>query len=319
MDNMYAGYNAGTKPGTGVNFEANNATAELKNIVFKNLITESNGERGMQLTGHHMLDNLDKTIDITFINHTDKNSPASSFKFSVANLDGTTAKMYGKITFVNPSWQRTVNNRPLHIMTNQTNIRIEILSPEIITAAGTTMTWTEMYTFLTKINSIVRVLENVPEVNPIVPVSNSDNVVFAVNAGGSAFTASNRIAYGADKNFSGGSVFKVTGAISNTTDDVLYQSERFGTFGYDIPLSDGTYEITFRFAEIFQQSALKRQFDILVESNAIISNLDIFKEAGGQNAYDVVKTVTVNDGTLNIDFRTDIDNSKVSAFHIIKK
>jgi hypothetical protein len=319
---MYSGYNAGTQPGTGVNFEANNALSELQKVRINNLVTEANGERGIQLTGSHMLaGSQDKTVDIIFTNHIDKSSPFSAFKFSVKNLDGTASKMLGKISFINPSWQKTANNRPLHIMTDQTNVKIEISSPEIITAAGVNMSWADIYTFLTKINQMVSVLENAvgSVIDLIVPTSTADSVVFAVNAGGSAYTASNGIVYSADKNFSGGSVFKVTGAISNTTDDVLYQSERFGTFGYDIPLNDGTYEITFKFAEIFQLASLKRQFDVLVESNAVISNLDIFNQVGAQKAYDVVKAVTVTDGTLNIDFRTDMNNAQVAAFHIIKK
>lgn len=151
------------------------------------------------------------------------------------------------------------------------------------------------------------------------PTTTTPSVVFAVNAGGSAFTASNGITYQADKNYSGGQVYKTSHAIANTTDDALYQSERFGNAGYSIPVANGTYEITFKFAEIYQTRSGKRQFDVLVEGSQVIQNLDIFKVAGHDKAYDVVKTVTVSDGTLNLNLKADINNAKISAFHVIKK
>lgn len=150
------------------------------------------------------------------------------------------------------------------------------------------------------------------------PTTSAPSVVFAVNAGGSQFTASNGITYQADKNFSGGGVYKTSHAIANTTDDALYQSERFGNAGYSIPVANGTYQITFRFAEIFQTRSGKRQFDVLAEGQQVIQNLDLFKVAGHDKPYDVVKTVTVSDGTLNINLKTDINNAKISAFHVTK-
>lgn len=144
-------------------------------------------------------------------------------------------------------------------------------------------------------------------------------VLFAVNAGGSTFIASTGITYQADKNFSGGTRYQTTAAIANTVDDALYQSERLGNFTYAIPVTNGTYEITFKFAEVFHTTANKRRFDILVEGLEVISNLDIFSVAGFLTKYDAVATVMVSDGVLNIQSRTDIDNAKLSAFHIIKK
>jgi hypothetical protein len=144
-------------------------------------------------------------------------------------------------------------------------------------------------------------------------------VVFAINSGGASFQASNGITYEADKNFSGGRISQTTSAIANTSDDVLYQSERYGTFGYAIPVTNGTYEITFKFAEIYQKSSGARKFDIFAEGTEVIKNLDIFAIVGRNTKYDVVRTINVSDGVLNIQTRTDVNNAKISAFHIIKK
>ncbi|NEU08805.1 hypothetical protein GZH53_10820 [Flavihumibacter sp. R14] len=324
IDNIYAGYNEGTVPGSGINFEANNAACELKNVRINNPHTEYNGERGIQLTGHHMLDNTNKTIDITIVNHKDIGSPSSAFKFSVRPLEGNSAKMFGVINFVNPTWQKTVSGRPLHILTDQLGLKIAISSPEIMNLSGAILSWSATYTSLSTAGPNVAVTS---VIDPIfggldeAPVdSGTDNaVVFAVNAGGSLFKASNGITYSADKNYSGGNTFRTSDAISNTSDDILYQSERFGNFSYSIPVSNGTYEITFRMAEIFHNGLGERRFDILVENNAIVSNLDLFAVAGLNRAYDIVKTVSVTDGLLKIDFRTDLDNAKIAAFHVKKK
>ncbi|NEU09988.1 hypothetical protein GZH53_16810 [Flavihumibacter sp. R14] len=145
-------------------------------------------------------------------------------------------------------------------------------------------------------------------------------LVSAVNAGGGSFTASNGITYQADQKYSGGNVYSTSSAIANTTDDVLYQTERSGgSFGYNIPVSNGTYEVTLRFAEINFVSASQRVFDILLEGNEVISNLDLVRTAGTKTAHDIVKTVTVTDGVLNIKSRNDIDNAQLAAFHIVSK
>ena len=136
---------------------------------------------------------------------------------------------------------------------------------------------------------------------------------------GEVLVASTGITYQADQNFSGGIRYQTTAAIANTVDDALYQSERLGNFTYAIPVTNGTYEITFKFAEVIHNAANKRRFDILVEGLEVISNLDIFSVAGFLTKYDAKATVTVSDGVLNIQSRTDIDNAQLSAFHVIKK
>ncbi|NEU09989.1 hypothetical protein GZH53_16815 [Flavihumibacter sp. R14] len=144
-------------------------------------------------------------------------------------------------------------------------------------------------------------------------------VVFALYTGEHAYTAKNGITYQADDYYSGGNIFRTSDTIGGTSDDVLYQNERYGSFSYAVPLKNGTYEITFKFAEIYHNRTKARQFDLSLEGLEVISNLDIVETAGSKEALDIIKTVTVNDGVLNIDSHTDIDNAKLSAFHIIKK
>ena len=138
-------------------------------------------------------------------------------------------------------------------------------------------------------------------------------VAFAVNAGGGAYTSDAGLAYEADEAFSGGRTYTTGDAIAGTQDDVLYRSERYGNFAYAIPLASGTYEVTFRFAEIYWQAAGQRAFDVKAEGATVISDLDLYAEAGHDAAYDLTRTVDVADGTLNLQFVTLENNAKVAA------
>lgn len=329
LDNLYAGYTDGTLPMSGINIEPNNANAEIKNVRINNPRTENNGKNGIQIGLRRMLGSANKYTDITVVNHVDIGSPRYPFKVACSPTDDITGKMYGLIDIVNPSWHKTATetNVYLWLSTNQANLKTAISSPEIMTTAGNVLSWMDTYNLLIKagrggplsvVKDAVLSVSTEPATDPIVATTPSASV-FAVNAGGGSYTASNGIIYTADKNYSNGSIYKTSSSINNTADDVLYQSERYGNFSYAVPLANGTYEITFKVAEVYYTSSGKRQFDILAENTSIISNLDIFSAAGKNNAYDLVKTVSITDGILNLNFKTDINNAKISAFHILKK
>jgi hypothetical protein len=76
-----------------------------------------------------------------------------------------------------------------------------------------------------------------------------------VNTGGSSYTTGVDT-FDADQAYSsggwgyvGGSTYTGSHAIANTTDDVLYQTERWGLSAYRFTVSDGNFEVVFHFAE----------------------------------------------------------------------
>ncbi|MDS0295603.1 malectin domain-containing carbohydrate-binding protein [Halogeometricum luteum] len=163
----------------------------------------------------------------------------------------------------------------------------------------------------------------------------SGDVVFAVNAGGSEYTAVDGTVYEADTNFDGGSAFSTGSAgtpstpeIGNTEDDPLYRTERYGDpFSYDIPVSEsGTYEVTLQFAEIYQGVSSNdgdadqigdRVFSANVEGGEVeLDEYDLYADVGALNATEKTYTVEVTDGTLNIDFSASADNAKISAIKV---
>lgn len=139
----------------------------------------------------------------------------------------------------------------------------------------------------------------------------------SINAGGPQFTASDGT-YTADSYFSGGSTFSNTKAIANTTDDTLYNTERYGNpFSYDVPIQNGNYTVTLKFAETFLTGPNQRIFSVSAEGATVLSNIDIYAAAGADSAYDRTFPVTVSDGTLNLTFSASVENAKVNAIKVV--
>jgi hypothetical protein len=157
--------------------------------------------------------------------------------------------------------------------------------------------------------------------NPLDPKSipGPQEEVFAVNAGGAQYTAMDGTVYDGDAQFSGGSIYTTTVAIAGTADDRLYQSERFGNFSYKVPMENGDYEVTLKFAEIYFTGVGQRVFNVLIEGKTVISKLDLIAKVGPKAAYDVSVPVTVADGVLNITFQSVVNNAKVSAIKVAAK
>jgi hypothetical protein len=108
----------------------------------------------------------------------------------------------------------------------------------------------------------------------------------------------------ADVGFIGGSIVdRGDVEIDGTSEDRIYQTERWGLNGYAVKVPNGKYTVRLHFAETFLDTAGKRIFSVNAENRAI-NDLDVFAAAGGKNKA-LVKTlndVTVSDGELNIDF-----------------
>lgn len=143
-----------------------------------------------------------------------------------------------------------------------------------------------------------------------------------IEAGGGAYTAGGKT-WAADAHFSGGSVVnRGSIGIANTTDDRLYQTERYGLSGYSIPVANDTYMVKLHFAETFDGTvrAGQRVFNVDVEGYPI-NNIDVFAAAGGRNKA-IVKTlsnVTVSDDRLDITFTKLSGAPMINAIEILSE
>ena len=148
----------------------------------------------------------------------------------------------------------------------------------------------------------------------------SSTVVGGINCGGPAFRTSAGIAYKADSYSNGGGAMTNNVAIANTTDDVLFQTYRYGyNFGYSIPVPNGTYSLKLMFADGVSTRAGQRLFDITVQGVKKYDNLDVFAKAGGQNrALTLTIPVTVSNGTLSIVFAGGSYKAFINAILLTK-
>jgi beta-galactosidase len=105
----------------------------------------------------------------------------------------------------------------------------------------------------------------------------------------------------------------------DAADARLYDSYRTGQFSYRVPVPDGRYKVTFRFAEPTASAAGERIFDISVNGKRVLKQLDVFAVAGGK-LKGVEKTVeaAARDGVLLIEFAPGKGQPVVSSIAITR-
>ena len=119
-----------------------------------------------------------------------------------------------------------------------------------------------------------------------------------------------------DRGFTGGTAFRSTAAVANTTDDPLYQSLRYGNFGYTIDVPNGDYALKLYFADPTFTVAGKRKFDVFAEGAVVLNDFDLAANGGGRAALVKTFNVRITDGKLSLFFENVIDQSMVSAIEL---
>jgi len=149
-------------------------------------------------------------------------------------------------------------------------------------------------------------------------------VILRLNAGGGNYTDGNGNLWSADYGYNTGNTFSTTDSISGTTDDVLYQTERWDSSSspelmYSFPVANGDYIVNLYFAEIYSGTAGVglRVFDVNIEGQLVQNNLDIYSEVGFETALKKSYNVTVSDGEINIQLLHQTENPKICAIEII--
>lgn len=106
-------------------------------------------------------------------------------------------------------------------------------------------------------------------------------------------------------------------AIADTEDDPLYQSVRYNLDAYRFNVPNGDYTVTLKFCEVAYNTPGARVFDVSIEGEKVIENLDIFVAAGKDRAHDrVFENVAVRDGVLDVDFGKVIEFPAVAAIAV---
>jgi len=107
--------------------------------------------------------------------------------------------------------------------------------------------------------------------------------------------------------------------ILNTGEDTVFHSELRNLTFYEIRLPEGRYDITLQFAETQYNSPSARLFDVFMENQLVINDLNIYVEAGLQKNTAVEKVISdfmVNDGVLDLYFQAATGEPVLSGIKV---
>jgi len=138
-----------------------------------------------------------------------------------------------------------------------------------------------------------------------------------VNVGGPVYSDSSGNLWSADKGYSDGSIYTTSQPIKNTSNQKLYQKERWAsTFQYQFSVANGTHTVHLKFAEIFMTQPGQRIFNVAINGIPVLTNFDIVDQAGPLTAIDKAFSVNTTTGVITIQFTSIVDHAKISAIEI---
>jgi hypothetical protein len=115
--------------------------------------------------------------------------------------------------------------------------------------------------------------------------------------------------------------------ISLARDPAIYQHRRRGTFGYNIPVAPGNYELRLHFADAFfgENNAdgggeLSRLFDVKCNGVTLLDHFDLIEDAGGSNTADVKVFEGIRgdkDGLVHLKFISLRDVAFINALELL--
>jgi len=154
----------------------------------------------------------------------------------------------------------------------------------------------------------------------------SQSAAIRINAGGPKFKDHSGNEWSADTGFNTGTTYSGTPVIEGTSDAELFQTGRYddlndpvGEMTFTTALTNGVYQVRLYFAESNPSTSAvgKRVFDVYLQGNPALRNVDVFAEAPGANrALIRTATATVTDGQLEITFVHKVKNPIINAIEI---
>lgn len=80
----------------------------------------------------------------------------------------------------------------------------------------------------------------------------------------------------------------------------------------------GNYTITLHFVETYRTGPGQRIFDVLIEGQLVLDDLDVYAEAGGANTAleKIITGVVVQDGQLDIQFVQSVEQPEINGLEI---
>ncbi|MEL7311424.1 MAG: family 16 glycosylhydrolase [Pseudomonadota bacterium] len=143
----------------------------------------------------------------------------------------------------------------------------------------------------------------------------TSDIVWAVNVGGAGYKASDGVAYAPESGVTGGRVGSAA-TIKGSQDPSLYQTYRVGDIEVLQPLPNGVYDVTLHFAEPEEIAGGERVFDVIINGEKRIADLDVMAWRDGKvvSALTVAAaSVVVDEGQLAVTFDAQAGEPVLSA------
>ena len=137
----------------------------------------------------------------------------------------------------------------------------------------------------------------------------------AINVGGSAYTAVDGTEFAAEAFTSGGSVAQID-RVKGVQNPDLYRTCRVGDVRVDLPIADGTYDVTLYFAEPDELGRGERVFAVQAENRTVIDDLDVmlFRDGKIRSGLSVTAPdIRVEDGELSIGLEASVNEPLICA------
>jgi len=141
-----------------------------------------------------------------------------------------------------------------------------------------------------------------PHAQPEQILYDREAVVWAVNVGGDGYRSADGIHFVAEEAVTGGELGAID-IVEGAQDDRFYRSYRLGELRLKKPLPNGAYDLTFHFAEPLQAARGERVFDVIIQGEKRIEDMDISRARDSSNPSALLRTVPrvlVDDGLLDI-------------------
>ena len=149
---------------------------------------------------------------------------------------------------------------------------------------------------------------------------NPPDVLAAINVGGSGDAIQyNGIWYEPSTYVTGGHLNNARDQVFGGGGSAIFQSELVGDLRLSIPISNQQVSVELSFIETSYRAAGARAFDVTIENQRVLENVDIFAEAGRNNVWTPSPIVVdVTDGTLNINIDASLGSGSLSAVLVRK-
>jgi N-acetylneuraminic acid mutarotase len=155
-----------------------------------------------------------------------------------------------------------------------------------------------------------------PFCEPLEPRRLLSATTLRIDVGGAGYVEASGKTWQPDRGFTAGAAVSSNSPIAGTTEDGLFLTRRAGNFSYSLPIRNGTYKVKLLFTDPYFTAPGQRIFNVVAERQPVMTNVDLVKLVGTDNAVRKSLKVKVRDGRLNLWFQSVKDNPTLSAIEV---